>query len=87
MATEQDCSEHIVHYKRQSDDWVKNSLIATVVSVVLGVVGFSVQIGNLTRMYEQRQTTVEVKLEALLDDLQEFKKRLEECNARINLSR
>lgn len=72
-----DCSERLVHYKRQSDDWVKNSLIATVISVVVGVIGFSIQISNLTRVYEQRQTTVEVKLETLLSDFKDIKQKLE----------
>ncbi|MBE9239675.1 hypothetical protein [Synechocystis salina] len=60
-------------HHRQSDEWVKTSLIATVVTVVIGVIGFSIQINNLTRAYEQRQTTVEVKLQSLLEDMAEVK--------------
>jgi uncharacterized membrane-anchored protein YhcB (DUF1043 family) len=63
-------------HHRQSDEWVKTSLIATVVTVVIGVIGFSIQINNLTRAYEQRQTTVEVKLQTLLEDLTELKQSL-----------
>jgi uncharacterized membrane-anchored protein YhcB (DUF1043 family) len=63
-------------HHRQSDEWVKTSLIATVITVVIGVVGFSIQITNLTRVYEQRQTTVEVKLQTLLEDLAELKQNL-----------
>ena len=60
-------------HHRQSDDWVKSSLIATVITVVIGVVGFSIQITNLARVYEQRQTTVEVKLQSIQEDLLELK--------------
>ncbi|AIE73876.1 MULTISPECIES: hypothetical protein [unclassified Synechocystis] len=63
-------------HHRQSDEWVKTSLVATVITVVIGVVGFSIQITNLTRVYEQRQTTVEVKLQTLLEDLAELKQTL-----------
>jgi hypothetical protein len=63
-------------HHRQSDEWVKTSLVATVITVVIGVIGFSIQITNLTRVYEQRQTTVEVKLQALLEDLQDLKQSL-----------
>jgi len=59
---------------RQSDDWVKTSLIATVITVVIGIVGFSIQITNLARVYEQRQTTVEVKLLTLQEAVVELKR-------------
>jgi hypothetical protein len=68
--------ENQQEHHRQSDEWVKTSLIATVITVVIGVVGFSIQITNLTRVYEQRQTTVEVKLQSLLEDLQDLKETL-----------
>ncbi|MBE9193889.1 hypothetical protein IQ219_00765 [Synechocystis sp. LEGE 06083] len=68
--------ENQQEHHRQSDEWVKTSLMATVVTVVIGVIGFSIQINNLTRAYEQRQTTVEVKLQSLLEDLQDLKETL-----------
>lgn len=62
---------------RRSDDWVRMSLIATVITVAIGTLGFAIQITNLTRLYEQRQTTVEVKLESIREDLMEIKKRID----------
>jgi uncharacterized membrane-anchored protein YhcB (DUF1043 family) len=72
-------SEHYEHeeHHRRSDEWVKTSLIATVITVVIGTLGCAIQITNLTRVYEQRQTTVEVKLQSLLEDLAELKQNLE----------
>jgi hypothetical protein len=64
-------------HHRQSDDWVKTSLVATVITVVIGVVGFSIQMTNLARIYEQRQTTVEVKLLSIQEDLIEIKQDLQ----------
>jgi hypothetical protein len=64
-------------HHRQSDDWVKTSLMLTVVTVVIGVLGFSIQINNLTRAYEQRQTTVEVKLLSIQEAIVEIKEDLE----------
>lgn len=62
---------------RKSDDWVRWSLIASVVTVSIGTVGFGLQITNLTRLYEQRQTTVEVKLEHIAEEIQEIKRNIE----------
>jgi predicted PurR-regulated permease PerM len=50
---------------RKSEEWVKVSLIVTVTTVLMGTIGFAIQITNLTRIYEQRQTTVEVKLQSI----------------------
>jgi uncharacterized membrane-anchored protein YhcB (DUF1043 family) len=69
---------HSQEHHRQSDEWVKTSLIATVITVVIGIVGFSIQITNLARVYEQRQTTVEVKLQSIQEDVVEIKREFEE---------
>lgn len=62
---------------RKSDDWVRSSLIATVVTVAIGTVGFAIQITNLTRIYEQRQTTVEVDLKHISEELKDIKSRID----------
>jgi hypothetical protein len=64
-------------HHRQSDDWVRTSLIATVITVAIGTIGFAIQITNLTRIYEQRQTTVEVKLLSIQEAIVEIKEDLE----------
>lgn len=63
-----------VELHRKSDEWVKVSLVATVLTVLTGTVGFGIQMSNLTRIYEQRQTTVEVKLENIEKSIEEIKK-------------
>lgn len=64
------------YHHRQSDDWVRMSLIATALTVSIATIGFAIQITNLTRIYEQRQTTVEVKLISIQEDLLELKEDL-----------
>lgn len=64
-------------HQRQSDGWVKNSLIATVITVITGTIGFGIQVTNLTRIYEKRQTTVEVKLANIETQIVELKKGIE----------
>lgn len=66
-----------IEHHRKSDDWVRTSLLATVLTVAIGTVGFAIQITNLTRIYEQRQTTVEVKLMSIQEDILEIKKEFE----------
>lgn len=70
-------AEPNIDHQRQSDNWVRQTLIATVITVVVGVIGFAIQITNLARIYEQRQTTVEVKLLSIQDDLSEIKSRID----------
>jgi uncharacterized membrane protein len=64
-----------IELHRKSEDWVKVSLITTVVSVIIGITGFTIQITNLTRIYEQRQTTVEVKLLSIEKAIEELKEK------------
>jgi hypothetical protein len=64
-----------IELHRKSEDWVKVSLITTVITVVIGITGFAIQITNLTRIYEQRQTTVEVKLMNIERAIEELKEK------------
>jgi hypothetical protein len=66
------------HAFRKSDDWVRWSLLASVLTVSVGTAGFGIQMANLTRLYEQRQTTVEVKLEHIAEEIQEVKRNIKE---------
>jgi len=66
------------HAYRRSDEWVRWSLLASVLTVSVGTTGFGIQMANLTRLYEQRQTTVEVKLEHISEEVHEIKRNIGE---------